>query len=281
MRKKNNPIFYVSIVGALILSACNMPGAALPTETAQPTSTIDIAATAAFADTQTKQAEPTETPTATATETPLPEPSATATPEVITARLGRESNCRVGPAGNYTLVATYQEGQILEVVANDLGAGYSFVRNPENPEEQCYLLTNSLTISGDTSVLPKFTPLPSPTAAPYFNVSFKKMETCQGEDYAIFDVENAGSVAFSSFYIKVTDQKADRSVEHVVNAFDQWTGCIIARDISPLGRGETGFVHSPHFKWKVNEDNLRAVIMLCTEKNLVGTCVTQVIDVKK
>lgn len=281
MRIKTSSLFCLLIIGVLILSACNMPGEVAPTETAQPTSTIDVAATAAFADTQTKQAEPTETPTATATETLRPEPSATSTPEIVTAKVGRETNCRVGPAGNYNLVATYQDGQILEVVANDLGAGYSFVRNPENPEEQCYLLTNNIIISGDTAILPKFTPLPSPTAAPYFNVSFKKFETCQGDDYAIFTVENAGSVAFRSFYLKVTDQKADRSVEHVVNAFDLWTGCIIAKDISPLGRGEIGYLYSPPFKWAVNADNLRAVIMLCTEKGLAGTCVTQVMDVKK
>jgi len=281
MHIKNSSLFCLLIIGGLILSACNMPGAAVPTETIQPTSTVDTAATAAFASTQTKQAEPTRTPTATATETPLPEPSATSTPEVITAKVGRETNCRIGPAGNYTLVATYQDGQMLEVVANDLGGGYSFVKNPDNPEEQCYLLTNSITISGDLSVLPKYTPLPSPTAAPYFNVSFKKMNSCQGDDYALFTVENAGSVPFRSFYLKVTDQKADKSVEHVVNAFDLWTGCIIAKDIAPLGRGETGYVYSPQFKWNVNADNLQAVIMLCTEKGLAGTCVTQVIDVKK
>ena len=250
-----------------------MPGEEVPTATATATSTHTPAPTA------TDTAVPTIT--FTPTETLTPEPTVTATPQIITAKVGRETNCRIGPAGNYTLVATYQDGQILEVVANDLGAGYSFVRNPDNPEEQCYLLTNNIVISGDTSVLPKYTPLPSPTAAPYFNVNFRKFDTCQGEDYAIFTVENAGSVAFSSFYIKVTDLKADRSVEHVVNAFDQWTGCIIAKDISPLGRGESGFVHSPRFNWSVNKDNLQAVIMLCTEKNLTGTCVTQVMDVKK
>jgi len=31
----------------------------------------------------------------------------------------------------------------------------------------------------------------------------------------------------------------------------------------------------------VNENKLRAAIMLCTEKNLKGICVTQNIDVKK
>ena len=273
MRKNLNPFFCVLLISILILTSCNMP--AVETPTATPTST----STHTPAPTVTDTATPTIT--STSTETPLPEPSATATPEIVTAEVVRESNCRIGPAGNYTLVVTYQVGQMVEVVANDLGAGYIFVSDPEKPEDQCYVLTQNLKISGDVSILPSITPPPSPTAAPYYNVSFKKLDTCNGKEYAIFDVENAGSVAFRSFYIKVTDLKADKSVEHVVNAFDQWTGCIIARDISPLGRGESGFVHSPQFNWNVSEDNLRAVIMLCTEKNLTGTCVTQVIDVKK
>src|SRR5437867_195850 len=102
---------------ALVLSACNLPSsnatAEITPQTEQPTTngiaTIELAAT------QTKQVEvvPTKTPTVTATKTTLPEPSATATPEVPIAEVGRESNCRVGPAGNYDLVATYQAGQML------------------------------------------------------------------------------------------------------------------------------------------------------------------------
>jgi hypothetical protein len=274
MRTKYFPFFCLLIVAVLILSSCNMPGNEAPTEellpTEPPTSTATVEPTATS----------TQAPSVTQTETLAPEPSATATPEVITAEVVRESNCRIGPAGDYDLVATYQAGQALEIVANDLGAGYIFVKDPEKPDDPCYLLTQNIKASGDTSVLPKFTPPPSPTAAPYFNVSFRKFDTCSGKDYAIFTVENAGSIPFRSFYIKVTDQKADKSVEHVVNAFDNWTGCIIAKDISPLERGATGYVHSPPFNWNVAKDRIRAVIMLCTDKDLKGTCVTQIIDVK-
>jgi len=211
----------------------------------------------------------------------MPEPSATVTPQVVTAKVGRETNCRTGPAGNYDLVVTYQDGQMLDVIANDLGGGYSYVQNPENPDEQCYLLTNNIVISGDTSILPSITPPPSPTAAPDFNVEFKKIDTCDGKDYAIFTVENTGSVSFRSFYIRLTDPKADKSAEQVINAFDQWVGCVIAREISPLEAGATGYLYSPYFKWNVNLDKLQVVVQLCTEKNLKGTCVIQITDAKR
>ena len=271
---------FLTIVG-FVLSACNMPVSGATAEStpqiepSTPTTVITSNSTA----TPTHQA--TGTPTVTATETALPEPSATATPEIPKAEVVRETNCRVGPAGNYDLVATYQVGQMLEVVAKDLGAGYWFVKNPDKPDEQCYLLAQNITISGDTSVLPKFTPRPSPTAAPYFSVTFKKFDNCKGDDFALFIIENVGSVPFRSAYIKVTDQKVNKSVEQALNAFDHMVGCVLAKNIAPLNSGGTGYVHSPPFNWAARENKLRAVIMLCTEKDLKGTCVTQSIDVKK
>jgi hypothetical protein len=282
MRTTLFPISYLLTIGALLLSACNLPdnsvagGVPSPTEQTGTTATGTVELTT----TQTKVAV-TQTSTMTATETPLPEPSSTPTLEIPIAEVVRESNCRVGPAGNYHLVATYQVGQKLEIVAKDLGGGYWFIRNPEKSEEQCYLLAQNIKITGDTSALPKFTPQPSPTAAPYFNVSFKKFDACKGEEFALFVVENVGSIPFRSAYIKVTDQRANKSVEQALSAFDQIVGCVLAKNIAPLDPGATGYVTSPPFKWKVNEDKLRAVIMLCTEKNLKGICVTQNIDVKK
>ena len=243
-------------------------------QTVQATATIESTAT------QTEVA-PTKTVTMTAIETPLPEPSATATIEIPIAEVVRESNCRVGPAGNYDLVVTYQVGQLLEIAAKDLGGGYWFTRNPDKPEELCYLLAQNITISGDTSALPKFTPRPSPTAAPYFNVTFKKFDTCEGEDFALFIIENLGSVPFRSAYIKVTDQKVNKSVEQALNAFDLRVRCVLAKNIAPLEQGVTGYLTSPPFQWSARGNKLRAVIMICTEKDLKGTCVTQSLDVKE
>jgi hypothetical protein len=281
MRTTLFPLFcFLTIVG-FILSACNLSIRTVTVEGTPQTEPSTPATVIAIESTATSTSQATATPTVTATETPVPEPSVTVTPEAPKAEVARETNCRVGPAGNYDLVATYQVGQMLEVVAKDLGAGYLFVKNPDQPDEQCYLLAQNITISGDTSVLPKFTPLPSPTAAPYFNVTFKKFDSCKGDDFALFIVENVGSVPFRSAYIKVTDQKVDKSVEQALNAFDQFVGCVLAKNIAPLNSGATGYVTSPPFKWAVNRDKLRAVIMLCTEKDLKGTCVTQAIDVKK
>jgi hypothetical protein len=279
MRTTLAHLFYIFTILMFALSACNLPSnnpvadvtATAPTAATLP-ATVTPSATPTLANTQT--------PTFTATETPPSEPSATATLEVPKAEVRRETNCRSGPAGNYDLIATYQVGQALEVIAKDLGSAYWFVRNPDQPEEQCYLLAQNIAISGDTSSLPKFTPLASPTEAPYFNVTFKKFDTCTGQDFAIFVVENAGSVEFRSVYLKVTDQKVNKSVEEAFNSFHQYVGCVLAREISPLNPGATGYVNSPRFPWQARGHKLRAVLMLCVKQDLKGECITQVVDVQ-
>ena len=275
MRIKTHPLFCLLLIAMLILSACNMPSLAASTETPTPSPTFTKTPTATATITDT----PTITPTATETSTPTRTP--TSTPIVIEAKVVRETNCRIGPAGNYELVAKYQVGQTLEVVAKELGAGYWFVQDPEKPEDQCYLLAQNIKISGgDTTALPKFTPPPSPTAAPYFKVSFKKFDKCEGKDFANFIVENAGSAPFRSVYIKVTDLKVNKSVEQSLNAFDQRVGCVLAKNIAPLNSGASGYVASPGFEWGgARGHKLRANIMACTEKSLKGTCVTQTVNI--
>ncbi len=283
MRKALFQIPGLLAVVVMTLSACNMPGAnATAAAQTEPPATeavtvIDLAAT------QTRPAEviPSDTPTVTATETQALRPSPTFTPQPPKAQVLREANCRSGPGALYKLVATYQVGQMLDVIAKDLGGGYWFVQNPDKPEEQCYLLAQNIDIDGETTALPKFTPPPSPTAAPYFEVKFKKFDACDGESFATFIVVNQGSVPFRSAYVKVTNQRIGKSVEQGLNAFDLRAGCVLAKNIAPLEPGGTGYVSSPVFKWSGHGEKLRAVIMACTEKNLKGTCITQTVDIKE
>ena len=131
-------LLVVPAVLALAAIACNLPVSSPVTET--PTSglqpMVEASATLDLAATQTRQVEllPTKTPTTAATGTPLPEASATNTVEAPKAKVNRETNCRVGPGGMYDLVATYQAGQMLDVIATGLAQGYWFVQNPEKPE---------------------------------------------------------------------------------------------------------------------------------------------------
>ncbi len=276
MRRSFFQLFGLLAVAGLILSACNMPSAQTEPVATEAVKVVELAAT----QTLTVEVISSDTPAVTATETLTPEPSVTATLEPPRAEVIRETNCRTGPGGMYQLVAKYPVGQKLEVVAKDLGNTYWFVKNPEKPEEQCYLMAQNVSVTGATVALPKFTPPPSPTAAPYFKVSFKKFDVCGGDSFATFVVENVGSIPFRSVYIKVINQQTGKAAEQSFNAFDLRVGCVLAKNVAPLDPGETASVSSSTFKWKGHGEKLRAVIMICTEKDLKGTCVTQSVDIK-
>src|SRR6476469_5702794 len=101
MRKTLFSFFYILAIGALILSTCNLPDKIATADVSSPTEQPPTTATARIELTPTQtEVTDTQTPAMTATETPLPEPSATATPETPGAEVARETNCRLGPAGN-------------------------------------------------------------------------------------------------------------------------------------------------------------------------------------
>lgn len=279
MRAIRFQFFGFLAIAAMVLAACNMPASEATAEAEPPTVQAIVEATS----TQPEPTEvvPTETVTVAVTETATPEPSATFTPAPPIAKVVRESNCRIGPGGAYDLVANYQVDQMLEVIGKGLAEGYWYVRNPEKLEEQCYVLAQNVKVTGETAALPQFTPQPSPTAAPYFKAAFRKFDACEGNSYALFTIENTGSIPFRSVYIRVTEGKKGLSVEGSFNAFDLRVKCVLAKNIAPLDPGASGYVYSPEFKWSGQGEKHKAVIMACTEKNLKGTCVTQNVEVKK
>ena len=285
-------IYYSIIALVLMTFACSLPVAANSTPEAESTETPQLSVTTIPVSSTVEVISPTDTPTVTMvptlsisktptlpvgvvlTETPTP------TQELVTAQVMRETNCRTGPGPHYDLVATYQIGARLQVIARDLGGGFIFTQNPEKSDEQCYILENNVKISGNTDVLPQITPLASPTAAPNFSATFKKFDLCKGNVYAQFIIQNTGSVTFRSAYIKVINLRNNDSTEKVVNAFDLTTGCIIAKNIAPLDPGAIGYLSSDTFIKDPRGNKMKAIIQVCTEKNSKGTCINSVVDIK-
>jgi hypothetical protein len=273
-------------VSAILLAAaaCVFPKTSQPQPTSTQPAPVAQASSTAKPVQATSTLAPSETalPAGTATETPLPvgvipTETPTLTPETIFAEVMKDTNCRSGPSGAYDLVTTFQAGAKLEVAARDLGGGFIVVKNPGKPEEECYILANNVRITGDTSILPQYTPLASPTASPSFTATFKKFDDCKGDVFALFDVVNTGSVPFRSAYIKVTNLRTGESAEQAVSAFDLKVACTIAKNVAPLNPGGSGWLASNIFKHDPRGNKLRAIIQACTEKNLKGTCVTTTI----
>lgn len=256
--------------------ACNI-GTTTATSTPIPTTVVgeDVpTATDTALPTETPTLEPTVEPT----ETPNLEPSATPTVGMPIAEVIKDVNCRVGPSGAYDLVVALKAGDTVEVVARDLGGGFVFVQVPDQPDQRCWVLQTSLTVTGDVTPLPAFTPPASPTIAPSFTVKYKNTDSCKGDVYVRFIITNTGGANFRSAYLRVTNLRSGEVAEHSLNAFDLMTGCIIAQNIAPLNAGATGYLQSPEFKKSPKGQKMRAVFQLCTEQFLKGSCATQSLE---
>lgn len=292
----SNRFRFICALSALFLaaSACVVPSVA-PAKPAPTQSSVNMLASTqtALAAQQTptppppsETPPPAETPTESITLTPtlqvgvVPTETPTPTFEPVLADVMKETTCRTGPGNHYDLLATFQAGEKLTVLARDLGGGFIFVSNPDNPDAPCYILANNVRITGELSVLPQYTSLPSPTASPNFTATFKKFDLCKGNVFAQFVIQNVGSVPFRSAYIRVTNPKNNEVAEKAVDAFDLYTGCIIAKNIAPLDPGATGYLSSELFKLDPRGNKLRVVIQACTEKGLKGTCINTGFEIK-
>lgn len=281
MRSKHFRLLCAVTMIMMAMLACNLgsPGGA-PTAEASATPQTEQAVptvTATELLTATATLEPTEA--ATATPTLTPEPSLTPTVDVPVAQVLKDAKCHTGPSGAYDVVLTLKADDTVKVLGRDLGGYFVFVENPNEPEQGCWVLQTSVTISGDLAPLPAFTAPPSPTLAPNFTIKYKNIDKCGANFFTRFIVVNTGSVGFRSAYVKVTNLKNNEVTEQSVLAFDLTVGCVVAQNITPLGVGQTGYLQSAVFQ-KVNPkgQKMRAVFQLCTEQFLKGACVNQVLE---
>lgn len=265
--------FSLALMVLFLLSGCNLP---LNTPLPSATPALLMPTFTATSLPPSPTLEPNPAPTETAT----PEPSLTPTSEPPQAQTQQETPCYLGPAGNYEKVTTFAAGTSLEVLANDLGGGFVFVRNPLQPEQSCWVKISALSIEAEISGLPRFTPPPSPLPEANFSAAYKKIYVCGDKALVMFVIQNTGGADFRSAYIKATDAKSGEVTEQAVNAFDLLDQCVVAKNIAPLKVGATGFLYAPPFKKDVRGRLLRVVLMLCTEQNLKGVCVTQTLEVK-
>jgi hypothetical protein len=281
MRSKHFRLLCAVTIVLLASMACNL---SIPSNS--PTATPEASATEPPAQNiPTVTAHPTETatlePTEDATSTPTLtlEPSLTPTVALPVAKVIKEANCRIGPGGMYDLVLILKVGDTVEVIARDLGGGFVFVKNQNIAAEGCWILQTSLTISGNLTPLPAFTPLPSPTLTIDFTVKYKGIDSCHGFPFVRFIVVNTGGVNLGSAYIKATNLKTNESTEQSVNNFGLTAGCDFINDITHLAMGQTGYLQSEVFKKGLPKgQKMRAVFELCTEQNMKGACITQTLQ---
>jgi hypothetical protein len=281
------------------LSACNLPGGgpittqvaveAVYTQAAQ-TMQAQLTATAAAQPTlaPTDTPEPTETPVI---ESPTPEFTETEAPpptsSVPMAVIDTNSNCRKGPSTQYDPHFTIlKEGQKAEISGRNQNNSWWYVQIPNSPGQYCWVFGDNVHVEGDTSGVQVVTPPPipiTPTFTPKpdvrFDPSFVKVIECDGEPWAVFEVDNTGEEDFESMGIKIEDTDDDEVIFE--DSSDE--PFMESADICPddnndnLEEDETLWIAGDIDDGESGND-AEATITLCTEEGLKGICVSDDVD---
>jgi hypothetical protein len=216
---------------------------------------------------------PTFTPTVTLTSTPV----FTSTPLVPLISVSLATNCREGPGRIYDRVGALLVGQTAEVFGRNAVGDYWYIRNPNNSDGFCWLWGEYAAFSGNTSVLPVYTPPPTPTPMPDFEASYAGKDTCSGW-WVELELGNTGGLNFKSLSLTVRDTVTDIVLSLYTDGFVNKDGCSNVTTRDNLQPGTSRIVSSAPFAYDPTGHLLRATTTVCSNPGQNGTCVTKVIE---
>ncbi|MBN2118589.1 MAG: hypothetical protein JW730_18590 [Anaerolineales bacterium] len=219
--------------------------------------------------------EPSLTPTATLSPTPL----ATVTPLVPLISVSVNTNCRAGPGRVYDRVGALMVGETAEVVGRDPTWRYWYIKNPDQVNGYCWVWDEYATVTGNVAVLPQFTPPPTPTPVPSFEVHYDDLDSCVGW-WVELQLTNTGVVPFKSMSLTIRDTDEGVDVSMSADKFTDIDGCLDTTTEETLDPGRTVTVSTPVFAYNPKGHKMRATVTLCTATGQNGMCVTQVIKFK-
>lgn len=288
---RSNPILLLATVLLIVSLACVLPGTATPdpnfinTAIAQ---TIAAGVTqAASSDVPIILESPTitqtftpELPTLSPTVTLTPTPVFTSTPLVPLISVSVPTNCRVGPGRQYDRVGALLVGEIAEVYGRDPTGAYWYIRNPDPGPEFCWLWGRYATLIGNTTILPVYTPPPTPTPAPNFDATYVGRDTCTGGWWVEFELENTGGIQFKSISLTVRDTETNIVLSLYADGFTDKDGCNDSVKRDNLNPGDTRIVSSPAFSYDPDGHKMRATVTLCSSPGQTGICISKVINFK-
>ncbi|RJP51722.1 MAG: hypothetical protein C4583_08170 [Anaerolineaceae bacterium] len=135
------------------------------------------------------------------------------------------------------------------------------------------------TVVGNASALPVFTPPPTPTPRPDFEMTYAGMDSCVGW-WLEFKLKNIGPFPFKSYSIVVKDITTSTTLTASDNGFTDMDGCLASGIIASLDSGKSYTLSGPIFAYNPNNHQIKATIALCTENGLGGQCVNHTLEFK-
>ncbi len=219
---------------------------------------------------------PTFSPTVTLT----PSPVFTSTPLVPQISVSVPTNCRVGPGKAYGRVGALLVGEVAQVYGRDAFGNYWYIANPDVLGGFCWLWGEYATLAGNISALPIFTPPPTPTPVPAFIVSYSGLESCNNTWWVEIRFENTGGITFKSILLSVADASTNTTWSLSENRFTNVNGCNSSETRDTFTPGEKVVVSSTAMGYDPTGHKLRATVTLCSDLNVNGQCVTEILEFK-
>jgi hypothetical protein len=229
----------------------------------------------------TNTPEFTVTPSLTSTSLPTSTPTFTLTPDLPRVSVSVETNCRKGPGLVYEVLGVLRVGETAEIVGRDFGNGNWIIRLPSNPAIICWIWRNYATTTGDIAPVPVFTPEPTSTPSARFSVSYVDVTACAPQYAFHFQVDNTGSITWESIRIVITNNTASSTTTHTLDSFRSYEGCSVESNQQNLEPGEGGHVaniNPGQFNYDPSGDQFTAVVTVCSENGLAGTCLSKTIN---
>jgi len=298
-------MFAISLLFTVSLVSCNFPIGGNSTgqseDAAQTAIALNVALTQ-FAATQTAAVPPVVEPTATVS-APTAEPftpTASLTPEpTLTPTLGgvwltvqENTNCRAGPGSMFGFLGLINAGQQVEAVGRSTVNDYFYIKNPTDYSDYCWLWSRYSTVAGDTSMLPVFTPQPTPTpvvtptntkAPEDFSVKYLNTQSCGGMYGIQLYVENTGSTTWQSIRVTLVDNTASKTYTHKNNYFFGTDGCVkdVTNTQGDLTHGESSrvaLVDDGEFNYNPSGHSFTATVTMYANDGNLGASVTKTIN---
>lgn len=250
------------LVLVLLFSACAPQGQGEPPATEPPQATEQQVPDSPIPpqDTAT-EAPPPPSPTATL------EPTVPSTPTPYVMVSGN-TNCRVGPGSVYDWLYTYLTGAEALVLGKSADEAFWFTSDQNGVVPDCWLWGKYATPVGDTSLVPIFTPPPTPTPSPDFAVSYEVSDCGAGSCWLWFKVDNTGSVKWESVLVYAKNLVTSDVAVNVSNTF---LDGIMGSDIANIPAGGTGYTHSERLP-NPSGNTVDIYVIVCEKDNLTELC---------
>jgi hypothetical protein len=274
----------IAFLFILSISACNMEsggGQETPLDASTDVETwMEDAQLTLDSFTTPSEAPATQTPSPVPTSTTTPTPTLTLTPTALPPMISASENmhCRSGPGTSYPSLDVLFADQAAQILARSTLEDFWYIEIPEKSGKTCWVSGFYATVEGDVSVLPVYTPIPSPTPEVGFDLYLRSFETGYTATYVVFSVRNTGGQTLKSANVSIFDLDTDKYLYKPT--FQRFPFAPAVRPVDPPGHGnilapgELQYIHVP-IDPVPHGHNAHGVIKLCTEDYQGGECVTR------